>query len=599
MSRNEKTADYIVEEERFRKVEEKEDRILLLLSLLRLALFISGIAVTLHAFLKNSLYGTVSLVFFIVAFMVVLKLFSRHTKLKNYNANLAVVNRNEAAALSGDLSAFDAGEDYIDIHHDFSHDVDLFGDSSLFHYINRTVTGYGRDILAAWLSDPYSLSGELEERQAVISELAAKKRWRQGFMASGMSVTLDRKSIKGITGWLNERNEISSSLITRILIIVLPVIAIITFAMGASGVISFSFFIFAFLLNLFYISIGLRRSTRIHDSVSRQHGYMSSFLDLMYAFGNESYSTASLNKIKESFTGNEISATASVKSLGDLIQAFDSSLNMFAGVILNGMLLWDYQCVYRLEKWKSRYRDLFPLWLEMIGTADAYVSLANYAWNNDGFVYPVISTAQNLFSAKNLGHPLIVEEKRVCNDFNIGQEGVICIVTGANMAGKSTFLRTVAVNYIMAMAGAPVCASEMSFVPVKLFTSMRTTDSLSDNESYFYAELKRLKRLLNKVMDGEQVFIILDEILKGTNSEDKSSGSKLFMKKMVGYGGTGLIATHDISLGTLEEEFPGIIMNKCFEIEIDGQAIHFDYKLHDGITKKMNAVFLMRQMGIL
>ncbi|HKK43707.1 MAG TPA: hypothetical protein VJ963_14920 [Bacteroidales bacterium] len=599
MNRTEKTAAYIREEERYKNIEKKEDKILLLLSVSRLVLFIGGITFTILGYIKNSMEGTISLVFFIALFIVVLKLFIRHTKYKNYIANLAVINRNEAAALSGDLSAFNTGKDYIDIHHDFSHDVDLFGKSSLFHYINRTITGYGRNILAAWLSDPYSLSAEFDERQNVIRELADKKEWRQGFMASGMSVPLDEKSIAGLTGWLNAMNKSSSSLIRRILIILLPAVACLTFILAAAGVISFYFFTLFFLLNLFYISIGLKSSNRIHDAVSRQHGYLSSFLDLLYSFSNESFSAPSLNKIKESFLGNNISATIAVKSLGDVIGAFDSRINMFAGVVLNGLLLWDYQCIHRLEKWKKRYRDAFPLWLDMTGTIDAYISLANYAGNNDDFVYPVISGTEELFSARDLGHQLIAEEKRVCNDFNIRKKGEMCIVTGANMAGKSTFLRTVAINYIMAMAGAPVCASEMSFIPVKLFTSMRTTDSLSDNESYFYAELKRLKTLLNKVMNGEQVFIILDEILKGTNSEDKSSGSKLFMKKMVSYGGTGLIATHDISLGTLEDELPGKIVNKCFEIEIDGQAIHFDYKLHDGITKKMNAVFLMRQMGIL
>ena len=167
------------------------------------------------------------------------------------------------------------------------------------------------------------------------------------------------------------------------------------------------------------------------------------------------------------------------------------------------------------------------------------------------------------------------------------------------MAGKSTFLRSVAVNYIIAMAGAPVCATELRFTPVRLFTSMRTTDSLSSGESYFYAELKRLKKLEEKLAAGENIFFILDEILKGTNSEDKSQGSRLFINKVLSLGGTGLIATHDTLLGTMEKEHPDVIINKCIEVDIDGDKINFDYKLRDGIASKKNAVLLMRQMGIL
>jgi DNA mismatch repair ATPase MutS len=252
----------------------------------------------------------------------------------------------------------------------------------------------------------------------------------------------------------------------------------------------------------------------------------------------------------------------------------------------------------RLEEWKYEYREMFPLWLEMIGKVDAYISLGNYAFNNPDFVYPVISD-NNVFSAKMVGHPLIDENKRVCNDFSQKSRGAICIVSGANMAGKSTFLRTIAVNYILGMTGAPVCATEMNFIPMNLFTSMRTVDSLSSNESYFYAELKRLKTLKTKIEKQEQVFFILDEILKGTNSADKSLGSKLFMKKLIVLRATGLIATHDISLGDLENEYPESVFNMCFEVEIDGEQIRFDYKLNKGITLKMNAALLMKQMGIL
>jgi DNA mismatch repair ATPase MutS len=319
---------------------------------------------------------------------------------------------------------------------------------------------------------------------------------------------------------------------------------------------------------------------------------------MLKAFENESFVSSILNEIKLNLTGKEASASGSVRKLGRLIQAFDSRNNIMVAFVLNGLFLWDYQSINRLEKWKSEYTDLFPLWLDMIGQADAYISLGNYAFNNSAFIYPVKSADGDVFSAKDLGHQLIDESKRVCNNFSLGKKGTVCIISGANMAGKSTFLRTIAVNYILGMTGAPVCASEMNFTPAKIFTSMRTVDSLSDNESYFYAELRRLSILKTRIERGEPLFFILDEILKGTNSEDKSTGSKLFLQRIIENGGTGLIATHDTSLAKLELSHPEVI-NKCFEIEIDGENIKFDYKIQDGITQKMNAVFLMRQMGIL
>lgn len=541
------------------------------------------------------------LLIFMVAtlFLYLLKLYSAHTEKREFLGNLAVINQNEAEAVSGDYSAFEAGKNYIDAMHDFSNDVDLFGNSSIFQYLNRTVTGYGCDILATWLSDPFAISSELILRQEAVRELAVKWKWRQKFLASGMNKPLEKSQITGLLEWMAESALVKSSSFKKFLIYFLPSAAILSLFLLVMGIIPYPVFIFILLINLFFIIIGLKKTNEVHAVLSKKYSYLSSIDKLLRIFEDESFASKYLNDIKLNISGKNVSAAVSVKKLSRLIQAFDTRMNVLVSFLLNGLFLWDYHCIYRLEKWKSEYKNLFPLWLEMLGQVDAYISLGNYAYNNPDFIYPLISDKNNIFSARKLGHQLINENKRVCNDFTLERKGTICIISGANMSGKSTFLRTVAVNHILGMVGAPVCAEDMNFIPLKLFTSMRTTDSLSNNESYFYAELKRLKIMKTRIEKGEPILFILDEILKGTNSADKSLGSKLFLKKMIELGATGLIATHDTTLGEMENDHPGVIINKCFEVEIESEIIRFDYKLQNGITHKMNASLLMKQMGIL
>jgi hypothetical protein len=590
---------YLSAVKEYRLLELKEERLLIVLSVSRLVLFFGSLIFIWFGFIESCLKGFFLLLLFSGLFLGLLKIYSNHSRRKNFLGILAVINQNEADALTGNLTAFEAGTSYTDPRHDFSFDVDMFGPSSLFQYLNRTVTGYGRDILAGWLSDPFSLSTDLSSRQETIREIALKDKWRQEFMASGKKIPLDKSVISGLLRWIEESTIIESSSVKKFFIFSLPVAAIVSLILMVAEILPYSVFVLIFLSNLFYIAAGIKRTNEIHQALSGKFNFLSSINGLIEAFQNESFDSPGLNEIKLNISGKNTSASVSVRKLGRLVQAFDSRMNMFMGFVLNGLLLWDYHCIYRLEKWKSEYRKLFPQWLEMIGEVDAYISLGNYAFNNPAYVYPEISDNINVFSAKDLGHQLIDENRRICNDFTLEKAGTVCIISGANMAGKSTFLRTVAVNYIIGMVGAPVCATELNFIPMKLFTSMRTTDSLSDNESYFYAELKRLKTLKSRIEKREPVFFILDEILKGTNSADKSTGSKLFLQRIVEDGGTGLLATHDTSLGKMESDHPGVIINKCFEIEIDGESIRFDYKIQDGITQKMNAVFLMKQMGIL
>jgi hypothetical protein len=576
----------------------KHKKILFTLSLLRLFVFAGGAGVSIACFSLSMTAGIISIIITIILFLFLLNRYAIHSEKKDFFGNLETINRNEIKALSGDLSPFNNGSNWINSDHDFSNDIDLFGNDSLFHFLNRTVTGHGRETLAYWLSDPFKISGNVKQRQEAVSELSGKMEWRQEFIAHGTGKTLDKGDIEGLLKWLNDKSGFLSSPVLKIVVWLFPVLALTSLILLIAGYLHYSVFTIFFFVNLLLVLAQIRNTGRIHIQVSKKYEYLSTLRQLLISFEKESFRSSVLRDIRNKISGDEFSAVQRIKKLSNIIQSFDSRLNLLVGFVLNGLLLWDFHCILSLEKWKDESKSQFPDWLRQVGEIDAFISFANFAFNNPGYAYPELSDGETVFSASEMGHPLIDGNKRICNDFRIPEKGKVFIITGANMAGKSTFLRTVAINFMLAMTGAPVCANDLKFTPLKLFTSMRTTDSLTQNESYFYAELKRLKTLKTRLEEGEEILFILDEILKGTNSADKSNGSKLFMKKIVALRGTGLIATHDTSLGDMENEFPGVFINRCFEIEIDGENISFDYKLQDGITKKMNAALLMKQMGI-
>lgn len=569
-----------------------------LISMARLLIFVGGGIVSGIIFSNSVLWGIVTAALTLFFFLFFVKKFGDYAARIQITGNLIKINDNEIKALDSDFSCFDGAPELIDPEHDFSADIDLFGKDSLFQYLNRTVTGPGKSLLAAWLSDPYSLKDEIAKRQAAVRELSVKITWRQQFMAYGLDKPLSSEDIESLDKWLRETDDLSSSTFIRVSSIILPVTAMVILFLVIAGILPVITFLLIFVLNLMVVGLFIIRINRIHSMVSQKQIFLSSAGNLIKSFEDERFSSPVLEDIKRKLCSEEGSVGARIKELNNFIRWFDNRLNLFAGLILNGLLLWDFQCIRALEKWRRTAADRLPGWLYLLGEADALGSLGNYAFNNPDYCFPVVSDEGWIIDAAGLGHPLLRSEIRVVNDFAIGKSGNVVIITGANMAGKSTFLRTVAVNMLLALTGAPVCARKMKLTPLKLFTSMRTADSLSRNESYFYAELKRLKALKEKLEKGDKTFFILDEILKGTNSSDKSLGSKMFLRRLLELGGKGLIATHDISLGEMENEFPENVVNKCFEINIDGEKIDFDYLLRDGITRKMNAAVLMKQMGI-
>lgn len=289
-----------------------------------------------------------------------------------------------------------------------------------------------------------------------------------------------------------------------------------------------------------------------------------------------------------------------LRRLRRLMDNLNQRNNALVFLLLNGFLLWDFRQLAALDGWLRRYGREVAGWFGALAGFDALASLGAFAYNHPGYVYPeAVGSDRPVYEAEALGHPLIDPARCVCNPVQLPARPSFLIVTGANMAGKSTYLRAVGVNFVLAMLGAPVCAASMTFTPCTLFTGLHTTDSLAGNESYFFAELKRLRQVVLRQRAGEKCMVILDEILKGTNSVDKQTGSLALVRQLVSLGTVGAAATHDLVLGSLAEEFPGVVRAVCFESEIVDDALHFDYRLRPGVARHMNACFLMEQMDII
>jgi DNA mismatch repair ATPase MutS len=567
-------------------------------SILRLVAF-ALVIVVLYSFFRNHPgLAIIGSVFFFIVFLALVRHNLNLQKQRNYFQAYYEIVCHEIEALNYDFRNFRNGERFINHKHAFSYDLDLFGQGSAFASLNRTVTVSGENLLAKLLLTDETESVKIIHAQDAIRELSAKSEFMLDFRATGKTSEIQDEEKEKIYEWCNTPSFYNGKNLLRILSYALPVLILSSVIYVIINPAAFSLIVFLYLINLGVVGINLKQINKEHERVSSFLKILNKYKDLLEVIENESVESELLKDGIQKLHVTGKTAGATLNSFTKLVGAFDSRLNMFAAMFLEGFLLFDYHCLFALEKWRSKFGQHLPAWLDVVAHYDAKVSVATYAFNQSDTIYPAISDSVMLHS-NLLGHPLIPSQTRVCNDFSIISQGNFVIITGANMAGKSTFLRTVGLNLVFAKAGLPVCAAFFEFKPLKLFTSMRTSDSLAENESYFYAELRRLKDILTKLEKGEELFIILDEILKGTNSVDKQKGSYMALEKILHLNGSGLIATHDLALTGIAEKYPQKIKNQCFEIEIDNAKISFDYKLYDGVTRKMNAMLLMEHMGII
>ena len=508
------------------------------------------------------------------------------------------INTLESDYLAGNFSALDQGERFNDPAHPYAHDLDLFGEDSLFQHLNRTVTFSGTQKLVSWLLSLSKDPEVIHSRQQAAEELCAEPEWCQHFRAAGALHPTQALDAVILKSGPTESPFFSKHSTVRLILWIANTIVIVSWAVTSFTPLPFSISLVLSLLQLSALALYIKKINAYHQRLNLFLKTISNYLPLVRLIHDQSFRSPYLQKIRHSLFTPESNSLQALTQLHRIQNSLDQRGNIVIAFILNGLYLKDFHTLLRLDHWRKKYGPGIETWTDVLSEADALISMANYRFNHPAYCLPVICQ-DRLLDTEEIGHPLLKSERNVTNDFSIRSLHQIAIVTGANMAGKSTFLRTIGVNLILAQSGNVVCSRYFAFQPMTLFTSMRTTDSLSKDTSYFHAELLRLQQLVNIAQQEDKVFIILDEMLKGTNSVDKLNGSLAFLKRILSYPISGLVATHDLALGELADDFPEHFFNVCFEIVHSGSQITYDYKLHPGISSNMNASILLKQMGLI
>jgi MutS domain V len=562
-----------------------------LFSMLRLSAFALTALGIYFAFTQWKIVALIS----VLGISIFLFLLSKYTDLKTKRAlhkRLALINEDELQIATGDFHHRADGRQFQNPKHYYSLDIDLFGRGSFFQFINRTTIKEGTvTLIKQLLANDIS---NIEARQSAIKELAQEPEWRQHYsgVAQGVKVDYSANSIKN---WLKAYQPFLGKLQYG-LTIGFSIASIAILVAGILEIIPIKYAGYWLLLGLAITGRYLKKINNVAQNTEKAKDTFRQYALLLQQIEEKEFKSELLREQQQKIKSEHLKASQIFSKFSKALDALDNRNNFISAIFGNGYLLWDIRQTYHVEQWIAEYGHKVEDWFEVVTFFDAFNSLGNYAFNHQEFTYPIITEERTTISAKDVGHPLLNKEKRIDSDLQLEEEQFF-IVTGANMAGKSTFLRTVALHIVMANVGLPVCAKQSQYKPIKLITSMRTTDSLTDDSSYFFSELTRLKFIVDTIENDKNYFVILDEILKGTNSTDKAIGSRKFVEKLVKLNATGIIATHDLSLTEIEKELEAV-KNYYFDAQIIDDELFFDYKLKVGVCQNMNASFLLQKMEI-
>ena len=553
--------------------------------------------VSIYYYIKNSeIIFIVVAIFLFGLFVVLMRIHSKLVFEKQVNQALFDINENEISYLERNKIPFENGQEFNDFHHPYAYDLDIFGEHSLFQNLNRTATFIGKKIFANQLLTLLP-NDEITRNHQAVKELSKKLDWRQEFLAFAKVSNDNQSNYETLLKWSTFNSKALSkisifiSYFSPLLFLGVLIVYLVTSNTFFASLLSYLFVINLMILGRFMkrIQAEVANSTNIDKTI---HQYSL----LLQKIENESFQSQKLIDLQQKLMFKKENASVHLKQLAGLFSNMDSISNFVTAIIFNGTFLFNLHVLKSLIQWKKDHAEALENWLEVIGEFEMLNSLANFSYNNPEFVYPTLNTNFEI-DFTDLSHPLLNEKNRIGNDVRFHPESFM-ILTGSNMSGKSTFLRSLGINMVLSGMGSPVCAKQANVHPLPVLVSMRLSDSLSDSESYFFAEIKRLKQIMDE-LENRPAFVLLDEILRGTNSDDKRNGTIEVVKKVIGKKAVGAIATHDIEVCLTTNEYPNILTNKCFEVEIINNELHFDYKLRDGICKNRSATFLMKKMGVI
>ena len=527
------------------------------------------------------LWGFLAAVMIVLFFLLIGKHKQIAVKRRIAKAKIAI-NEREIAFIEQGVYPADNGKDFEPAQHPYAYDLDVLGEKSLYHYLNRTHTYLGRKRLAEQLLYPDGTT--ILAHQEAIKALTPQLAWRQTFMAHAEQIDDSPSFYDRLQQWAATPTPPMGKFM-RVFTVISPIVftlsAILGYIYDYEVLKSIAKLLLTINLSVFFFYI----SKINKEKLGFEHTYA-----MLYAFKE------CIAQVEDHFPEKNERASAHIAQLSRLLDDLDNVSNILVSIPLNIFSFYHLHRYRALLQWKQTYGTHIAQWLETVASTEVLCSFANFAYNNPHFVYPTFNN-QYRISFEDVGHPLIAENERITNNITLDEAHFI-ILTGSNMSGKSTFLRTLGVNMLLAQVGLPVCAREAAIHPLPLLVSMRLSDSLSDGKSYFFAEINRIEQIMT-ALKRERCMVLLDEILRGTNSEDKQYGTIKIIERLLSLKAIGIVATHDIEVCKTADRYPQQLQNKCFESYIHEGELSFDYKLREGICQNKNATFLMEKLGII